>query len=229
MVSERFQKAVLMKWNLKQKGKSSTVGYIFLLGIFAAGLFSGVFFGVSVVFPITYEAQKFISGAEKPVSLDTTVLEEEVLKPIRIKTPESVRAIYMTQCVAGTPSFREKLVRLVETTEINSIVIDIKDYSGRLGFTPKNPELKDARSTTCYAPDMEEFVRSLNEKGIYVIARITVFQDPYFANLRPDLAVLKESDRSLWRDYKGLSFIDVGAQEMWDYIIAISKEAYDIG
>ena len=218
-----------MKLEIKQKDKGSTVGHIFLLGIFAAVLFSGAFFGVSVVFPITYNAQKLVSGTEGSVPLESGVPEEEVLRPIRIKTPESVKAIYMTQCVAGTPSFREKLVRIAEETEINSIIIDVKDYSGGLGYIPKNPELKDSLSERCYAPDMEEFVRSLNEKGIYVIARITVFQDPYFANKRPDLAVLKESDRTVWKDYKGLSFIDVGAQEMWDYIVAISKDAYDIG
>ncbi|MCH7756728.1 hypothetical protein IIC45_01440 [Patescibacteria group bacterium] len=218
-----------MKWNLKQKGKSSTVGYIFLLGIFVAGLFSAVFFSVSDVFQITYKAQNIIYSTKKSASLDEAAPEEKVLKPIRIPTPDSVKAIYMTQCVAGTPSFRERLVRLVETTEINSIVIDIKDYSGRLGFIPKNPKLKDSLSTECYAPDMEEFVRRLNEKGIYVIARITVFQDPYYADKHPDLAVQKESDRSVWYDYKGLSFIDVGALEMWDYIVAIGKDAYDIG
>lgn len=218
-----------MKWNLKQKGKSSTAGHIFLLGIFAAGSISLAFFGVPAVFPITYEAQVLISGAETSASLGEVATYEEVIKPIRIKTPDSVKAIYMTQCVAGTPSFREKLVRLVETTELNSIIIDIKDYSGGLGYISKNPELKDSLSTRCYAPDMEEFVRSLNEKGIYVIARITVFQDPYFAGIRPDLAVLKESDKTVWHDYKGLSFIDVGAQEMWDYIVAIGKDAYDIG
>ena len=86
-----------MKWNLKQKGKSSTVGYIFLLGIFVAGLFSAVFFSVPDVFPITYKAQNIIYSTKKSASLDESAPEEKVLKPIRIPTPDSVKAIYMTQ------------------------------------------------------------------------------------------------------------------------------------
>ena len=105
-----------MKLEIKQKDKGSTVGHIFLLGIFAAVLFSIAFFSVSVVFPITYNAQKLIFSAEESVSLGSVVPEEEVLRPIRIETPNSVKAIYMTQCVAGTPSFREKLVRIAEET-----------------------------------------------------------------------------------------------------------------
>ena len=123
-----------MKRKPRQKGKVGAIVRIFLLCIFTAGLFSAAFFGVSVVYPIVYEAQVLISAVEKVALLDTVVLEEKVIRPIRIKTPEAVKAIYMTQCVAGTPSFREKLVRLVETTEINSIIIDVKDYSGGLGY-----------------------------------------------------------------------------------------------
>src|SRR3989344_2053561 len=65
--------------------------------------------------------------------LESTIKEE---KPTvaHVTTPESVRAIYMTACVAGTPSFRKDLVSLIEETELNSIVIDIKDYSGTISF-----------------------------------------------------------------------------------------------
>lgn len=204
---------------------------VLILGTVTTVSFSSAFFGFPVLFPIMYKIDQGIEPAEELVSVrgDVTTAAEEALRPIRMATPEAVRAIYMTQCVVGTPSFRDKLVRIAETTEINAIVIDIKDFTGRLGFIPDDPILRDSLSQNCYAPDMKEFIRMLNEKGIYVIGRITVFQDPYYAQKRPDLAVLKESDRSTWKDYKGLSFIDAGSQEMWDYIVAISKEAYDIG
>jgi hypothetical protein len=74
-----------------------------------------------------------------------------------------------------------------------------------------------------------EIVQALHEKGIYVIARITVFQDPFYAAKRPDLAVQKASDRSTWKDHKGLAFIDVGATEYWDYILELSRETYELG
>ena len=189
----------------------------------------GIYFtyvGLPDVFPIKYNQANISNIAEEASVQDETVVGFE---PIRLATPNSVKAIYMTQCVVGTPTFREKLVRIAEETEINSIVIDIKDYTGRLGFVSENPELRDALSENCYAPDMKEFIKYINEKGIYAIARITVFQDPTYTSKHPELAVQKESDKSTWKDYKGLSFIDVGAKEAWDYIIAISREAYEIG
>jgi len=207
-----------------QKFRAILIGVFYaLLGIAAISL---TYVGLPDTFPIQYG-----TGNVSEVSVEEGIEEKQPIgfQPIRLKTPEQVKAIYMTQCVVGTPTFREKLVRLVEETEINSIIIDIKDYSGGLGFVSENPELRDALSDNCYAPDMKEFVKYINEKGIYAIARITVFQDPKLALKRPDIAVQKESDKSVWKDYRGLSFIDAGARDAWDYILSISKEAYDIG
>lgn len=149
---------------------------------------------------------------------------------IHLPAPENVRSIYMSQCVVGTPSFRKDLVKIAETTEVNSIIIDIKDYTGKIAFETDNPVLADSVSDECGAYDMKDFVRSLNEKGIYVIGRITVFQDPYYTKALPHLAVKKASATStLWADYKGLNFIDVGATEFHDYIIELAKESFKIG
>jgi len=146
-----------------------------------------------------------------------------------VATPKPLKAIYMSQCVAGTPSFRDSLADLIETTELNAVIIDIKDYSGKIAFPTDNPMLAPSISDSCGARDMKEFVKRLHEKNIYVIGRITVFQDPFYSELHPELAVKKESDGSVWRDYKGLSFIDVGARPFWDYIVELSKESYDLG
>ena len=65
--------------------------------------------------------------------------------PQYVPIPDSVRAIYMTQCVVGTPSFRADLVKLVEETELNAIIIDIKDYTGKIAFTTDHPDLTAVR------------------------------------------------------------------------------------
>jgi hypothetical protein len=143
--------------------------------------------------------------------------------------PKAVKAIYMTSCVVGTPSFRDSLVRLIERTEVNSVIIDIKDFSGTLSFAPQHEMLRGAwQASMCGARDMKEFVALLHEKGIYVIGRITVFQDPYYTGVHPDLAVHKR-DGSVWKDFKGLSFVDVSARGYWDYIIALGEDAYNLG
>ncbi len=146
-----------------------------------------------------------------------------------LETPDAVKAIYMSQCVVGTPDFRQRLVDLIDTTELNSVIIDIKDFSGKLAFSTDNPELVDSVSDDCGARDIEAFIKMLHEKNIYVIGRVTTFQDPYYTKLHPESAVKKASDGSVWKDFKGLSFIDVGAKEYWKHVVEIGKESYRKG
>src|SRR5690606_33769834 len=118
-----------------------------------------------------------------------------------VETPESVKAIYMTSCVVSTPSFRERLVGIIDRTEINSVVIDVKDYTGTLSFIPQSEELKPLwEDGRCGTSEMESFIEELHERGVYVIARITVFQDPYYAPKHPDQAVQSASTGGVWRD-----------------------------
>ena len=125
---------------------------------------------------------------------------------------------------------KSKLVALVKETELNSILIDIKDYSGNISFRAKGSEFSDVVSKTCFASDMKEFIGSLHDAGIYVLGRVTVFQDPYLTQTRPDLAVKKRTDTSVvWKDFKGLSFTEPGARDVWDYHVKLAKESYAIG
>lgn len=146
------------------------------------------------------------------------------------ETPAAVKAIYMTQCAVGTPSLRNSLVELVDTTELNAIIIDIKDYTGRLAFTPDDASLVDSVSDACGATDMKEFIQTLHEKHIYVIGRITVFQDPYYTKVHPEHAVKRVSNKeAVWKDHKGLAFVDVGARPYWDHVVKIARASHDIG
>ena len=194
----------------------------FVLLVFIILIFSTAYFVIPFLVSSSYEDGTLSSVAE------AIPMEKEVVVR-HLPIPPSVKAIYMTSCVAGTTSFRNSLVKLIDETEINAVVIDIKDFTGKLSFIRDNPELSGAVSKNCFAPDMEEFVKSLHEKGIYVIGRITVFQDPHLVKERPELAVKRKSDGGIWKDYKGLNFTDPGSKEVWDYIVTIGKESYDIG
>ncbi len=168
-------------------------------------------------------------GLMASVATTTTEHADTTIISNHIPTPTQVKAIYMSQCVVGTPSFRKKLVDLVETTELNSIIIDIKDFSGTIGFKTTNPLLASASMKSCGAPDMQAFIESLHQKGIYVIGRITVFQDPFYTKAHPDQAIQSKSTGGPWKDTKGLSYIDVSSKPYWDVVVELSKEAHDIG
>lgn len=189
---------------------------------------------IVVLISLYMAASSFASITYDPYGAIEEVRAEEEKEPAQPKishlaTPEPMKAIYMTQCVVGTPSFRAELVDLIETTELNSVIIDIKDFSGKLSFNTDNPILADSVSDACGARDMRDFIQMLHDKGIYVIGRVTVFQDPYYTTIHPELAVKRASDGGVWHDYKKLSFIDVGAREYWDYIVEIGKESYSLG
>ena len=146
------------------------------------------------------------------------------------KTPEAVKGIYMTACVAGTPSFRAKLLKFANETEINTIIIDVKDYTGTISFDIDDPEFKDNAGGGCRVKDMADFIETLHKNNIYVIARITAFQDPYITKLHPEWAVKKNSDKNVvWKDRKGISFADAGNKEMWKYLVNLAKASYAIG
>ncbi len=184
---------------------------------------AGLFFTVVVLLPSflesTYSAPLSIGESQVPSVLDVLVTH--------LETPEPLKSLYMTACVASTPSWRESLKTLIEATELNAIVIDVKDYTGVVSFPNDFPKLNT--NSGCIVSDIREFVQILHEADIYVIGRISVFQDPSYAKLFPALAVKKKSDGGVWKDYKGLSFIDVGAQPYWDYIVELSEQSYALG
>ncbi len=204
----------------------------FYIGLISIAILVLVFFILPSFLPATF-IFNFKSDLASVASTSTTTIEEPVIIKKVIthqKVPEAVKGIYMTACVAGTPSFRTKLLKLANETEINSIVIDIKDYSGTISFNIDNPEFKDIVGSGCRVADMPDFIEVLHQNNIYVIGRITAFQDPLMTKLHPDWAVKKNSDRTVvWKDRKGLSFVDAGNKDMWQYLVDLAKESYSIG
>lgn len=197
------------------------------IGVAAVGMVVATNVALPAAFQSTYENVATTSAA-----VTKRVLEEvHDTRPVQthVPLPEAVKAVYMTSCVAGTPSFRDSLIALIDETEINAVVIDIKDYSGTISFPPESPELMPAwEEARCGTSEMGALIDELHEKDIFVIGRITVFQDPFYTARHPELAVTR-ADGSVWKDYKGLSFIDVGARPYWDYIVTLATESYNLG
>ncbi len=198
--------------------------YIFS-GAIITGLFSFAYFTVPSVFPINYKTAVLpateIYGGRIAVEIPKI--------PPHISTPSQVKAIYMTNWVAGSKSLRESLVKIADETEINSIVIDIKDYTGRIPFEVSDSLLKKFGAYERRIDDIRNFIEELHKKNIYVIGRISVFQDHYLVGKRPELAVRRKSDGGVWKDFKGISWLDPGSKDVWEYVVALAKESYDDG
>jgi hypothetical protein len=197
-----------------------------------AGLVMIVVLIVSVyyIIPFFSSRETIISKSLKQNS-GTVVsdIPERVEEFSHIATPKPLKAIYMSACYAGSKTLREGLAKLIDDTELNAIIIDVKDYSGKISFVP-NEDWKDYLSDKCSAKDMKDFIKNLHDRGIYVIARITAFQDPYFANLYPSEAVKLNSDKSkLWQDRKGINYLDPGSQIARDHLVKLAEDSYNAG
>lgn len=184
-----------------------------------------IFLFLNSFLPHLFSAEYVSTTVEK--SDTEAYLKEDIIESKILPTPEPLKAIYITACVASTPKWREKLVDLVLKTELNAVVIDIKDYTGTVSFPNNFPRSKSQKG--CVVNDMKEFIQSLNDSGIYVIGRISVFQDLSYTTLFPELAVKSKATGDIWRDKKGIGFIDVGALPYWDYILELSRESVLIG
>jgi hypothetical protein len=154
----------------------------------------------------------------------TPAATSERVKPQK----QTVKGVYLTAYSAGSYKKMTQIIDLLDKTELNAVVIDIKDYSGLVLYDTKVPlavrlKLKDNRF-----PDIKATIQRLHDHGIYVIARQTVFQDPVLAEKMPDLAI-KRAGGGLWRDNKGLAWVDASKKEVWDYNVAIAKESIAYG
>ncbi len=201
----------------------------FKIGFFASAAF------VVAGGAVAYTVPEVLSSPQLTFTRISDVLGSSTSTPAtpkvkHVPTPAPLKAIYMTQCVVGTPSFRQELVDLLDTTELNAVIIDIKDFSGGIAFPTDNPVLAENVSDKCGAYDMKDFVELLHDKDIYVIGRITVFQDPLYTSQHPELSVQsKARPGQPWKDNKGLSFVAVNSEPYWDFIVELSKESYALG
>lgn len=143
--------------------------------------------------------------------------------------PAVIKAVYATSWTAGSAAKTDYLISLIKETELNAVVIDIKDYSGAIAYDIKNNLVDAYKTKEVRIPKINALIKKFHDNGIYAIARITVFQDPLLAAARPDLAVRDSSTGGAWRDDKGLAWIDPTAKDAWEYIAVVARDAADRG
>lgn len=160
------------------------------------------------------------------------------IKPVEVKDegpalplqnpPEVIKAVYATGWSAGSSGRLSYLIKLIKETEANAIVIDLKDYAGIISYKTGDPRISMYGGEEKRIGDIRKLVEKLHAENIYVIGRITVFQDPVLAAKRPDIAV-KDDKGNLWSDNKKLYWIDPSAKDAWDYNLTLARNAFGAG
>ncbi|HYK72973.1 MAG TPA: putative glycoside hydrolase [Pseudoneobacillus sp.] len=138
---------------------------------------------------------------------------------------EPIRGIYVSATKTNDPSFPQ-LISLVEQTDLNAMVIDIKDDNGHLTFKPpiQSPYY---HSGYPYIKDPLKLIRTLETKKIYPIARIVVFKDNVLSKTNPNLSF--QTNNGIWKNDRGDSFTNPFLKEVWDYNIGIAVLAAKMG
>lgn len=145
------------------------------------------------------------------------------LQPLRPK------ALYLTPYGLGSTVLRGGVLRLIERTELNALVIDVK---GDASVVPYRSAAFAAAGigpqTVVTVADMPALLRGLRERGLYLIARIVVFKDQHLAAARPLWAV-RTAAGAVWRDREGLAWVDPSNRESWALSLALAEEAAALG
>ena len=144
-----------------------------------------------------------------------------------VAKPDTVKALYLNAWAAGSPTKFPRLMDMADSTEINSFVIDVKE-GGEISYESQVPLAKQIGASRNYIRDMKGKLEQMRARNIYPIARIVVFKDPVLAKARPDLAV-KNADGTVWLDNKGTAWVDTYNKAVWDYNIALAREAVEMG
>ena len=139
-----------------------------------------------------------------------------------------VRGIYISGPMAGSTELFQNILDSDAGTEINTVVIDFKDDQGRITCPVDSPVASEIGACRPYVQDMQELIASLKERGLYVIARVVAFRDPWLAEKKPEWS-LHLADGSLYRDRQGMAWVDPYRKEVWDYLVEVGTEAKEAG
>jgi hypothetical protein len=139
-----------------------------------------------------------------------------------------VRGIYLNR-TSITEENVQKYIDLIKNTNLNAAVIDVKDDYGKLTYDSNidlaNQIGSDSRTAT---KDLKKLIQRFKDAGIYTIARVVVFKDPYLAANKNEFAI-KRKNGAIWQDAGGTKWVDPYKEEVWDYITSIAQEASDNG
>jgi hypothetical protein len=140
---------------------------------------------------------------------------------------EMIRAVYANLGVLSDPERWNRLIEIAEKTEINAIVIDVKQDT--IYYDTQVPFFRDIDGMVTPIFDPQELLAELDARGIYSIARMVVFKDPVVAAGRPDLAVRDEKSGDLWLDMNGTPWVNAFNQELWEANADLGAELAKLG
>lgn len=137
-----------------------------------------------------------------------------------------VRAIYMTGWTAGHPRHFPNLIKLIDSTELNAVVIDVKD-DGQISYDMDLPLVKESHAAANMYK-VAQVMAVLKAHNIYPIARIACMRDTYLPKVHPEMAV-QGPDGRVWHDRSHHAWLNPCDKRVWDYNVDIALDAIKHG
>jgi hypothetical protein len=168
------------------------------------------------------------------VSDPRPVVPDSVTRPPQplVPTPPVVRGLYVNRWGAIGRRMWD-LIEVARTTEVNALVIDVKDDRGLVLYHSTIPLAREIGADTTMPMSyrrMRAVLDTMRAHGIYPIARIVVAKDPLLAERKPEWSIRRRSDPSrAWLDKNGKPWLDPHQRGIWQYAADLAKEAVNLG
>ena len=171
--------------------------------------------------PLTFVATD-AAGNESSRTVSVSIAPRQPDKP--------VRGVHVTASAWSNEGLRTEILSLVDEGLINAVELDLKDELGEVGYDSKL-ELAQRTGAVKGYYKLEEAVELLHSKGVRVIGRLVVFNDPIltewaWSNGRRR-QVVQTPDGGRYAGYGGFS--NPANANVRAYNIAIAEEAARAG
>lgn len=140
---------------------------------------------------------------------------------------EMIKSLYANLGVLGDPERWNALLDMADRTEIDAIVIDVKQDN--IYYDTQVPFFKSIPNMVTPVLDMQSILNDMHERNLYAIARMVVFKDPVVAAGRPDLSVKIEGSDEPWLDMNGTPWVNAFYPELWEANADLAEELIKMG
>ncbi|MBT8403758.1 MAG: putative glycoside hydrolase [Gemmatimonadetes bacterium] len=143
--------------------------------------------------------------------------------------PRAIRGLYVNAWAAGSRARLDTLLAVARATEVNALVIDIKDASGYVSHASQVESVRAAGATgQIRIRDLAAVVDRIRAAGLYPIARIVVAKDPILTAARPDWAI-RDSAGGVWADARGNRWLNLWQDGVREYHTDLAEEVVRAG
>lgn len=142
---------------------------------------------------------------------------------------DAVRALYVSYFAVGHPDTRQRVFQLLDSTEFNAVVIDVKSDDGLMSYPTQISLAHEIGAARPLAKDFDLLIDQFKAQKIYTIARIVTFKDSLLTKNYPEYAIKVGNVAEALPDQEYLSWNDPFLQPVWDYNIQIAVEAAQLG